>query len=107
MKLWAVTGRRNFFTKQRPGQQAVSSPNTYSSEEKKPVESSSFRAQKISRAMKTYLEKAKQHRKFMQKEKEEFELGKRHLANIMSLDPDAMTQEDINKYTAWIHYFAC
>lgn len=34
--------------------------------------------------------------KFMDEEIAEFEIGKRHLANIMSLDADAMTQEDID-----------
>ena len=33
---------------------------------------------------------------FMQSELAEFEIGKRHLANIMGADPDDFTQEDID-----------
>lgn len=33
---------------------------------------------------------------FMKAETDEFEIGKRHLANIMSLDIDTMTQDDID-----------
>lgn len=32
----------------------------------------------------------------MRKETEEFQLGKRHLANIMGVNPTSMTQEDID-----------
>jgi len=55
------------------------------------------KAQQISQAMKSYLERAKQFQEFMEKEEHEFDVGKRHLANIMSLDEDAMTQQDIDK----------
>ena len=33
---------------------------------------------------------------FMAEEIAEFEIGKRHLANIMGADPDTFSQEDIN-----------
>ena len=32
----------------------------------------------------------------MKEEVADYEIGKRHLANIMSLDADCMTQEDID-----------
>lgn len=33
---------------------------------------------------------------FMKKQTTDFEIGKRHLANIMSMDADTMSQEDID-----------
>lgn len=54
------------------------------------------RNQKISKAMKAYLEKAKKHNEFMAEKQIEFDLGKRHLANIMGWDPEMITQKDIN-----------
>jgi hypothetical protein len=33
---------------------------------------------------------------FMKKQSTDFEIGKRHLANIMSMDADTMSQEDID-----------
>ena len=60
-------------------------------------ESSSVgRTEKISKAMRAYLDMAKKHDEFMREKKEEFELGKRHLANMMGLDPERITQEDID-----------
>merc|ERR550532_1205324 len=55
------------------------------------------KAEKISFAMKAYLERAQEHDAFMQSELKQYELGKRHLANIMSLDVDNMTQADVDK----------
>jgi len=34
--------------------------------------------------------------KFMSEEIAEYEIGKRHVANIMGLDPETITQEDID-----------
>lgn len=50
----------------------------------------------ISKAMKAYLERAKEHDEFMKKEKIEYQIGKRHLANMMGEDPETFTQEDVN-----------
>lgn len=33
---------------------------------------------------------------FIQKEKQDFEIGKRHLANMMGEDPEHFTQADVN-----------
>lgn len=38
---------------------------------------------KTSKAMKSYLERAKDHDEFMKVQQQEFEIGKRHLANMM------------------------
>lgn len=57
----------------------------------------SVRAERISSAMKAYLMQAKQAEVFMAEKREEFEDGKRHLANMMGWDKDKIvTQEDIN-----------
>lgn len=58
---------------------------------------SSEKVEKINRAMKAYLERAQAHNVFMAEEIAEFEIGKRHLANMMGADPDAFTQEDVDK----------
>jgi small subunit ribosomal protein S9 len=46
-----------------------------------------LRRDKTSKAMKAYLERAQEHDEFMRTQREEFELGKRHLANMMGEDP--------------------
>ena len=42
------------------------------------------------------MEKKRAHDEFIAAERSEFELGKKHLANMMGMDVDAMTQEDID-----------
>ncbi|XP_018393196.1 PREDICTED: 28S ribosomal protein S9, mitochondrial [Cyphomyrmex costatus] len=51
---------------------------------------------KISKAMLMYLQRAKEHDEFMRKEILEYEIGKRHLANMMGEDPECFTQADID-----------
>lgn len=50
----------------------------------------------ISKAMKAYLERAREHDEFMKKQREDYQIGKRHLANMMGEDPETFTQEDID-----------
>uniref|UniRef100_A0A0N5BPG1 28S ribosomal protein S9, mitochondrial n=1 Tax=Strongyloides papillosus TaxID=174720 RepID=A0A0N5BPG1_STREA len=57
----------------------------------------SIRLKTIGRALNTYIIRAKENAKIMAKEKAEFELGKRHLANIMGLNPNTMTEADIDR----------
>ena len=52
---------------------------------------------KLSRAMKYYMEKRRNYEEFIAQERSEFELGKKHLANMMGMEAEAMTQEDIDK----------
>lgn len=52
---------------------------------------------KLSSAMKQYTERKRAHDIFIAKERSEFELGKKHLANMMGMDYDAMSQEDVDK----------
>ncbi|XP_065335787.1 small ribosomal subunit protein uS9m [Cloeon dipterum] len=63
-----------------------------------PDESRPMPAKKpISKAMKAYLLQAKNYDEFMKKQNTEFQIGRRHLANIMSMDADTMSQEDIDQ----------
>uniref|UniRef100_A0A1E1X9A6 Small ribosomal subunit protein uS9m n=1 Tax=Amblyomma aureolatum TaxID=187763 RepID=A0A1E1X9A6_9ACAR len=55
------------------------------------------KVQKISKAMKAYLERARAYDEFIKKEQYEFDIGKRHLANMMGVDVDSMTQNDIDR----------
>lgn len=50
----------------------------------------------ISKAMKAYLQRAEEHDAFMKQERHEFQIGKRHLANMMGENPETFTQEDID-----------
>ncbi|RWS25972.1 28S ribosomal protein S9-like protein [Leptotrombidium deliense] len=52
--------------------------------------------QNISKAMEAYLKNAKAYDQFMQERREEYEIGKRHLCNIMGWDPNAITQKDVD-----------
>ncbi|KAI8792059.1 28S ribosomal protein S9, mitochondrial [Biomphalaria glabrata] len=57
----------------------------------------SAKAITISRSMKAYMEKVKKHDELMKTEVADYEIGKRHLANIMGADPDTFTQEDVDR----------
>lgn len=50
----------------------------------------------MSKSMIAYQQRAEAHDKFMADQIAEYEIGKRHLANIMGEDPETFTQEDIN-----------
>ena len=52
---------------------------------------------KPSATMRLYMEKRKAHEEFISKERSDFELGKKHLANMMGMDANSMTQEDVDK----------
>ena len=54
-------------------------------------------ARKVSKAMRIYLQRSKEYHEFVDKEIAKYELGKRHLANMMGEDPDTFTQEDIDR----------
>jgi len=51
----------------------------------------------IGKAMQAYMERAKEHQKFMKEQEEEFVFGRRHLANMMGKDPETFTQNDIDE----------
>ncbi|CAG7836911.1 unnamed protein product [Allacma fusca] len=51
----------------------------------------------ISKAMQSYIERAKAHSEFMNEQHEEFNLGRRHLANMMGKDPETFSQDDVNE----------
>lgn len=52
---------------------------------------------KISKAMKAYLERAQEHDEFMKRQQFEYNIGKRHLANMMGEDPETFTQKDVDR----------
>ncbi|KPJ09645.1 28S ribosomal protein S9, mitochondrial [Papilio machaon] len=52
---------------------------------------------KISKPMRAYLERAKEHDEFMKKQQFEYNIGKRHLANMMGEDPETFTQKDVDR----------
>ncbi|GFR96470.1 28S ribosomal protein S9, mitochondrial [Elysia marginata] len=63
----------------------------------KPQNKPTAKAVTISRAMRAYMEQAKAYDQKMKAEVAEFEIGKRHLANIMGEDPDSFTQADVDR----------
>ncbi|CAH0545876.1 unnamed protein product [Brassicogethes aeneus] len=52
--------------------------------------------QNISKAMKAYLDRAREHDEFMNEQNQEYQLGKRHLANMMGESPETFTQHDVD-----------
>lgn len=74
----------------------INGSDSYSTEIKDSVPQEEPTKKNISKAMKAYLERAKEHEDFMQKQREEFQIGKRHLANMMGEDPETFTQDDID-----------
>jgi len=63
---------------------------------------SSEKIKKISRAMLAYMEKAQARDAFMKREAAEYELGKRHLANMMGVDANTMTKEDVDEAIVYL-----
>lgn len=55
-----------------------------------------IKKQKVSKAMTAYLERAQEHDEFMKTQHLDYQIGKRHLANMMGEDPETFTQEDID-----------
>ncbi|KAJ8985160.1 hypothetical protein NQ317_012812 [Molorchus minor] len=60
------------------------------------TESVEMQPKKINKSMKAYLERAQEHSNFMKQQREEYQIGKRHLANMMGENPETFTQEDID-----------
>ncbi|XP_052088680.1 28S ribosomal protein S9, mitochondrial-like [Mytilus californianus] len=60
------------------------------------------KAQKISRAMRAYLEKAKRYQDAMDEQNTLYEVGKRHLANMMGEDPESFTHKDVKRAVAYL-----
>ncbi|XP_046365444.2 28S ribosomal protein S9, mitochondrial-like [Haliotis rufescens] len=55
------------------------------------------KAEKISKAMKAYIERAQAQDEMLKRETADYEIGKRHLANIMGLDPEHMTDRQVKE----------
>lgn len=59
------------------------------------VDPSTFlKKERTSKAMKAYLERAQEHDLFMKTQKHEFEIGKRHLANMMGESAELFESQD-------------
>lgn len=54
------------------------------------------RFKNIGKSMQSYLKRAREQKEFLLKETREFDRGKRHLANMMSIESEEMTQADID-----------
>ena len=54
------------------------------------------RVKNISKSMIAYIKRTREHKEFLLRETKEFERGKRHLANMMGLESQEMTQTDID-----------
>ncbi|KAI3385003.1 hypothetical protein SNEBB_000306 [Seison nebaliae] len=55
------------------------------------------KSQIVGSAMRSYLESRKEHEKFLEKAKDEYEIGRMNLARIMGKDVDTFTQDDIDE----------
>ncbi|XP_074602594.1 mitochondrial ribosomal protein S9 isoform X1 [Brevipalpus obovatus] len=53
--------------------------------------------QKISESMKSFLAQARQQSEILKEKRTEFDLGRRHLANIMGYDSNTMSQKDVDE----------
>jgi len=62
-----------------------------------PAEVEAKKERKMSSAMRLYLQRKREHDMFIAREQAEFDIGKQHLANMMGMDHNTMTQEDIDQ----------
>ncbi|XP_012135049.2 mitochondrial ribosomal protein S9 isoform X1 [Megachile rotundata] len=54
-------------------------------------------SKKIHKAMQVYFQQAEEYKEFIQKQIAEYDIGKRHLANMMGEDPENFSEADINR----------
>ncbi|CAL7948255.1 unnamed protein product [Xylocopa violacea] len=52
---------------------------------------------KLNKAVAAYMQRSKDYKQFIENQIAEYNIGKRHLANMMGEDPDKFTQADINR----------
>ncbi|BFF89489.1 28S ribosomal protein S9 mitochondrial [Drosophila madeirensis] len=84
-----------------PAGQAVAAAS-YATEVTVHATPAAIQKQKVSKAMKAYLTRATEHDEFMKTQHLEFQIGKRHLANMMGADAETFTQEDINEAISYL-----
>lgn len=63
--------------------------------------------QKLSKAAKSYLERAQKYNEMISEARAEYSIGMRHLANMMGQDPDTFTQTDANVSRKWFSPSLC
>lgn len=61
------------------------------------VNDGSFKNKKLNSAMRAYLERAAEYDKFIKKENQDYQIGKRHLANMMGENPETFNQDAVNR----------
>lgn len=64
--------------------------------EPKEQQSGSVSKQKLSKAAKSYLDRAQKYNEMMSEARAEYNIGMRHLANMMGRDANTFTQADAN-----------
>lgn len=72
------------------------SPSPAVDESGTPAANVTVKTEKVSKAMRAYIQRAQEHDEFMKVQEDEYRIGKRHLANMMGEDPETFTQDDVN-----------
>ncbi|XP_017876838.1 28S ribosomal protein S9, mitochondrial-like isoform X2 [Ceratina calcarata] len=52
---------------------------------------------KLNKAMKAYMQRSKDYKEFIERQVAEYNIGKRHLANMMGLNPEEISKKDIKE----------
>ncbi|XP_046650664.1 28S ribosomal protein S9, mitochondrial-like [Daphnia pulicaria] len=89
-------GVRSYFCSSPAFQYSSLSPNNASSNVQK-LDFEESDTKRMSKAMKSYMERAKIHDNFIKEQLHQYNIGKRHLANMMGKDPEFFTQHDVNE----------
>ena len=76
---------------------SLENASTTSSESKNTKLVEAKKESQMSSAMRMYLKRKREHDSFISKERAEFDIGRQHLANMMGLDHENMTQDQIDK----------
>ncbi|KAK0420879.1 hypothetical protein QR680_014942 [Steinernema hermaphroditum] len=97
VRLGNCTSFRSLATSSTPPPPVVDDYSIHAAAQETATASSARRLKSIGKALESYLNQARAYEKMMTKERAEFDLGKRHLANMMGLDPNNITQEDIDR----------
>lgn len=75
---------------------AGSKKNSVASATSSEPQAAAAKDESVNRAMKGYMRKVEAYNTMIAEHTAKFELGKRHIANIMGLDPNTITQQDID-----------
>lgn len=92
---------------QRPDVKSYSSVTSHTDEDAKILLSDvSYRKivseRKLNKAMKAYLQRSRDYKEFIEKQIAEYNIGKRHLANMMGLNAEEITERDIKESISYL-----